>query len=342
MARSTSRPKSVTLADVARFAGVSSAVVSYVVNDGPRPVAPDTAMRVREAIATLGYRPNTQARALTTGSTGILGLIHPGTANPFFGEFSDIVYDTATGSKRALITACSAGRADEERVLIERLAGRNVDGIIVLTSMTPADVSRISNPGIPMVFVNCPFPVPGFRSIGPDGQQGARDLVAHLLTTHGHSSVALVIGDTGAPDPEDREVGWREAHRIHGRTPGVVARTAFSIDGAYDAVRELMQLPDAPTAVFVSSDQQAFGALHAIHDSGRHIPDDVAVVSFDGISESAHTWPPLTVAKQPVLEMATTAISELLAGAPPTHTLFPTHLIIRRSCGCSSRSDPDL
>ena len=342
MPRSPSRPKSVTLADVARYAGVSTAVVSYVVNDGPRPVAADTAQRVRSAIDTLGYRPNTQARALTTGSTGILGLIHPGTANPFFGEYSDVLYETATGTKRALITACSAGNPVEERTLIDRLAGHNVDGIVVLTSMNPADVSRIKNPGIPMVFVNCPFPVPGFRSIGPNGQQGARELVEHLLTTHGHQSVAFVAGDTGAPDPEDREVGWRDAHLIHGRTLGTVARTAFSIDGAYDAVRALMGRPDAPTAVFVSSDQQAFGALHAIHDSGRRIPEDVAVVSFDGISESAHTWPPLTVAKQPVREMATTAISELLSGAPPTHTLFSTNLIIRRSCGCSPQLDTDL
>lgn len=89
MAPTSARPRKVTLADVARYTGVSTAVVSYVINDGPRPVAAETALRVREAIDVLGYRPNTSARALMTGSTGIVGLIHPGTSNPFFGEYGD-------------------------------------------------------------------------------------------------------------------------------------------------------------------------------------------------------------------------------------------------------------
>ena len=124
-------------------------------------MATDTADRVRDAIAVLGYRPNTHARALMTGSTGILGVIHPGTANPFFGEYSDVIYEAATASDVALLTASSAGRADTERELIESLARRNVDGIIAMTSMTPADISMLSDPGIPLLFVNCPFPVPG-------------------------------------------------------------------------------------------------------------------------------------------------------------------------------------
>src|SRR6476620_4258693 len=123
--------RNVTLADVARYAGVSSAVVSDVVNDGPRPVAPATADRVRNAISVLGYRPNSHARALISGRTGILGLIHPGTANPFFGEYNDVLDEVATRNGVALLNTNSAGDATTERALIESLARRSVDGIVV-------------------------------------------------------------------------------------------------------------------------------------------------------------------------------------------------------------------
>src|SRR6476620_3133180 len=98
-------PRVVTRADVARLAGVSSAVVSYVVNDGPRPVAAETAARVREAIELLGYRPNPSARALKLGTTGVLGLVVPDSSNPFFAELALEVERAATARGLALLMA---------------------------------------------------------------------------------------------------------------------------------------------------------------------------------------------------------------------------------------------
>ena len=187
--RQRAKRRNVTLADVARYAGVSSAVVSYVVNDGPRRVAPATAALVREAIDLLGYRPNSQARALQSGTTGMLGLVHPGTANPFFGEYNDILYEAASSANVALLTASSAGSADTERRLVDDLAQRGVDGILVVTSMTSGDISGIVDPGLPMVFANCPFAVAGYRTLGPDGEDGARRVVDHLLATHARREV---------------------------------------------------------------------------------------------------------------------------------------------------------
>lgn len=339
MPRSSSRPRSVTLADVARQAGVSTAVVSYVVNDGPRRVAPETAVRVRDAVAFLGYRPNTTARALSTGSTGILGVVHPGTANPFFGEFNDVIYEAATAAGIALLAATSAGSAETEGRLLESLAGRNVDGIISMTSMNRADVVRLRDPGIPVLFVNCPFPVPGHHTIGPDAVDGSRRVVEHLLDDHHHRQVALIAGDTGSSEPEDREVGWRDAHRLRALTPGPVVRTPFTADGGFQAARTILTQRPHPSAIFASSDLQALGVLHAIHDHGLRVPEDVAVVSFDGISESAHTWPPLTVVRQPIQAMAQAAIDRILAGNEPAHTLVPTDLVIRSSCGCAVDHD---
>ena len=331
-----SRPSTrrVTLADVARYAGVSTAVVSYVINDGPRPVAPDTARRVRTAIETLGYRPNSQARALRSGSTGILGMIHPGTRNPFFGEYSDVLYEAATQAGLPLLTASSAGDAATERRLMHDLAGRNVDGLLVITSMTRGDVSDLRDPGVPTVFVNCPFAIPGYHSIGPDAVDGARSVVDHLFEVHNHREVAFVAGKTTATDPEDRELGWRQAVRAHGSGGLSMVRTPFTLDGGYLGARALLAAAPRPTAIFVSSDLQAIGALHAIHDSGLRVPDDVAVVSFDGTTVAAHLWPPLTVVEQPLKAMATAAVATLGNGNSGTHADFPMNLVVRESCGC--------
>lgn len=328
--------RNVTLADVARYAGVSSAVVSYVVNDGPRPVAPATAERVRNAIAILGYRPNSHARALVSGRTGILGLVHPGTANPFFGEYNDILYEIATRNGVALLTANSAGDPTAERQLIEDLARRSVDGILVMTSMAPSDIPRLGDPGLPILFVDCPFPVPGQRSIGPDSVAGARLVVEHLILDHGHREIALLAG---SPVAEEREQGWREALRAHGLPDGPLIRTDYGLDGGYRGARTLVSRTDRPGAIFVSSDLQAYGALHAIHEQGLRIPQDIAVVSFDGNSESAHTWPPLTLVRQPLTAMAEAAITGMLRNSPPGHDLFDMDLIIRQSCGCTATEE---
>ncbi len=111
-------------------------------------------------------------------------------------------------------------------------------------------------------------------------------------------------------------------------------RTPFTLRGGYEAARALITADTPPSAIFVSSDLQAFGALHAIRDQGLRIPEDVAVVSFDGTQQSAHTWPPLTLVRQPLEDMAEAAITAVTANNAPTHTLFAMELILRESCGC--------
>jgi LacI family transcriptional regulator len=329
--------RNVTLVDVARYAGVSTAVVSYVVNDGPRPVAPATAERVRNAISVLGYRPNSHARALLSGRTGILGLIHPGTSNPFFGEYSDVLYESATRNGVALLNANSAGNADTERQLIESLARRSVDGILVVTSMSQSDIPQLHDPGIPILFIDCPFPIPGHRAIGPNSIAGTRKVVEHLIVEHCHRDIAFIAG---AAEPEEREQGWRDALRAHGLPDGQLIRTNYGLDGGYEAARALLARPDRPRAIFVASDLQAYGALHAIHQQQLRIPQDIAIVSFDGNTESAHTWPPLTIVRQPLAAMADAAITDILRTSPPKRNLFDMELIIHQSCGCTPGGNP--
>jgi len=328
-------PTRVTVAEVARYAGVSSAVVSYVVNDGPRRVAPGTARRVREAIEVLGYRPNSSARALRTGRTGIVGLVLPGTSNPFFGEYADALHAAADRAGVGLLTAGSGGAAASEATAVERIARRDVDGLIVATSISPADISGVSYPRLPTVLVDCAFPVPGYSTVGPEASEGARELVEHLLLVHGHRSVAHVAGHGVDIEPDLRQLGWADAHRRHSRSPGPVTVTDYTRAGGRRGCLDLLGSGPPPSAIFVGSDLQADGVLRALAESGLRVPEDVAVVSFDGTDQSAYTSPPLTVVRQPILAMATAAVETVLDTTGPRHRAFAMDMITRRSCGCS-------
>ncbi len=135
---------------------------------------------------------------------------------------------------------------------------------------------------------------------------------------------------------DPRHNGWRKALREAGLPEGPAEFTDFTRQGGYEATRRLLDLPKRPTAIFASSDLLAVGALRAIHEAGLSIPDDIAVVSFDGTSESEFSWPQLTTVRQPIDQIAEAAI---LAALSANHSdgkvqLLPAELIVRRSCGC--------
>ena len=138
--KETSRRRAVTQADVARYAGVSTAVVSYVVNQGPKTVAPQTAARVREAIDLLDYQPNINAQALRRGTTEMIGLVLSDSTNPFFTEFAAAIGSEALGYGHALMIAGASGTADTEAILIEDLVRRQVDGLIVASVYARPDL----------------------------------------------------------------------------------------------------------------------------------------------------------------------------------------------------------
>lgn len=323
-----------TAAEVARLAGVSPAVVSYVLNEGPRPVAPATAERVREAVRRLDYRPNRAARALRTGSTGMVGLILPSVTNPFFAAFSEAFQAAAHGRGLAVIAASSDAVLESEWELVESLPRHGIDGLVVATVMHPADSSAMPEPGLPTVVVNSLFAVPGVHALGPDTAQGARLVVEHLLTVHGHRSVAMVSGEAGVERPASRETGWQQAITDCVAEPGPVVRVPFDRLGGLAAAEQLLALPERPTAVFATSDAQAFGLLHGLWSAGVRVPEDVAVVGFDGTDDGAYAVPPLTSARQPVAAMAEAALDALRQGPGSTHQLFALDLVVRESCGC--------
>ena len=331
-------PRAITRADVARYAGVSSAVVSYVVNDGPKPVAPATAARVRAAIDILGYRPNVNARALKLGTTGMLGLIVPDSSNPFFAEFALEIEQVAAERGVVLLMANSNSDQQLESRLMVDLVGRQVDGLIVSPAAGPPRAREAGERALvtPTVYVDNAVAVDGLDTIGADALSGARVAVEHLLDVHGHQTVGLLIGSGYRRSVDDRETGWQDALRAAGRSDGPLARAPFTREGGYQAGRRLLAGRPSPTAVFASNDLQAVGLLRAAHELGVRVPEDLAIVAFDGTQESEYCWPPLTSVRQRVREMAEAAVRTVLdEPSAPTHQIFPVDLVVRRSCGCT-------
>ena len=333
--RPSANGRAATRADVARRAGVSTAVVSYVVNDGPRRVAPDTAARVRAAVEALDYSPNLAARALRTGSSQMLGLVVPDITNPFFAELAHAV-ERAAAERGFLVALGSSGaREDVERELVDDLTGRNVDGLLVSTVLTPQALALLPRPRRPTALMNVSSPFAGYAAVGADARQGAYDVVEHLISAHSHMSVALVIGESTERLPEPRERGFADAFAAHGLPPGPMVRTTFSREGGYDTTMQILGWRHRPAAIFLSSDQQAAGAYRALREAGLECPDDIALVSYDGTSASEFCWPPLTVSRQPVDAMARAAVTTVLDPTnAPDYQLMPTELVLRRSCGC--------
>lgn len=352
MPHPTSHPKStVTRDDVARLAGVSSAVVSYVVNGGPRAVSPGTEAKVRQAIRALGYRPNAAARALALGSSEMLAMIVTDAMNPFYASLARAVENAAAERGYTLLLADSQDSLRTERRLIKKFAARKVDGLFLCSLLFEPDLMDLEQADIPAVLLNhatdlatagSPAVVkhgaggPGPNSVGVAFQDGARMAVEHLIG-HGHERIGLVMGGNADSELDAREVGWHQGIQDAALTEGPIVRVPFTREGGYRAGQELLARAERPTAVFVSSDQQAAGLLCALHEAGLRLPEDLAVFSFDGAPESEYTWPRLSTVAQPINELAQAAVNALLTPEPGQETqtkIFPTELVLRASCGC--------
>ena len=331
-----------TLKDVAKLAGVSTAVVSYVVNDGPKNVSPASEAKVREAIRLLGYQPNVAARALRSGSSRLLAIVLPDVTNPFFASLAQAVEEAAAERGYSLIIASSGHSLATERSLLGDLAGRRVDGVFLCSVAGVPDVRGLESSGIPAVLLDHGEPGSGHRTIGVDLEEGARVAVEHLIE-HGHREIGLVVGGLVGGRLDGRELGWRNALEDAGLRPGRVLRGAFDRETGYAAGQQILAATERPTAVFASSDLQAVGLLRAFHDGSVRVPDDLAVVSFDGSKEAEYAVPRLTTISQPVEDMGRAAVHALLgdggsasdSDGAEAAAIFPTTLLRRASCGCA-------
>ena len=324
----------VTQADVARLAGTSTAVVTYVVNNGPRPVAPKTRERVLRAIEELGYRPNVVARALRAGTTHTVGLVVPDNTNPFFAELAHAVEDVFFASGYSLLLANSADSVEREKQHVQVLLDRQVDAVLLISLTGEPAVEEILRAGKRALVLHRLTQGSPASSISIDDEQAAYDMTAHLRDAHGITGVAMIAGPEGAPVSVERERGWARADGDAG-VRSQLEHAPFSLRGGYQAATALLTGSHRPDAIFAANDQQAIGAVKAAADLGLRIPEDVAIAGYDGTAESAFTVPSLTTVVQPSREIAEAAIEVIRSEPtdPPTRRILPHRLELRDSCG---------
>lgn len=335
----------VTRADVARLAGTSPSVISYVLNEGPRGVAPATRARVLAAVEELGYRPNAVARSLRARRTHSLGLVVPDASNPFFAELARAVEDLAVEQGYTVLLGNSTGCESREAGYVRTFLDRQVDGLILVSCGDSGATRReLRGSPTPLIAVDRDPGGSGAVAIRADNAGGAELATAHLVS-HGHTAIGCLGGPVGFTTSEQRRAGWCAALAAAGleARPELEVTSDFSREGGRTAGVRLLGRA-RPTAVFAVTDQQAIGLLRAAADLGLRIPGDLAVTSFDGIGESRYTVPRLTTARQPVDVLARLAVESLLrliarpGHATPESVVVPTQLQRGSSCGCPDPS----
>jgi LacI family transcriptional regulator len=334
-------PKRPTSADVAAMAGVSRTTVSFVLNQRPDVKIPDeTRRRVVEAAAHLGYQPNASARQLAGGRSHILALVlHQ---SPEQVASDAVLAETLRGLS-------AAARAGGFRVMVELLASegpdasyssllraQHADGLIVSgpRSDDPSLLELVRD-GFPVVLQGSMPDVP-VQSVDVDNVAGARGAVEHLLSL-GHRRIACI---TNAPlvytAAQERLAGYTEALGAAGIDcdPILITEADFDAPSGHLAMARLLARTSFDAA-FVASDVVALGAIGALREAGKRVPDDISIVGFDDIPLAAYFDPPLTTVRLPAFELGQAAgralVERLADRAVPHRTLLPTELIVRGS-----------
>lgn len=351
MSRPSGRPVRPTLEAVAEAAGVSRGTASRALNGSPN-VSPRALAAVQKAAADLGYRPNLAARWLAMGRSESVGLVVSETDERLFGDpfFAAIVRGVhaelrRTGTQLVLALA----QSDEERHQVVRFSsGRHLDGVLLISVHGDDPLPRdLSAAGIPVVMAGRPplLPVDAAEAGAPDpdgpwwvdaDNVGGGRLAAEHLLAAGRRRIATITGPQDMAVGRDRLAGFESALAAAGCPQGLRASGDFSQDSGRDAMSVLLQrFPDVD-GVFAANDLMALGALEALREAGRRVPQDVAVVGFDDIAASRRSDPPLTTVAQPIEEMGQLMARLLLArvrGEEPAEpsVVLPVNLVVRAS-----------
>ncbi|TXK18698.1 LacI family DNA-binding transcriptional regulator [Homoserinibacter sp. GY 40078] len=325
-----------TLERVAAVAGVSRSTVSRVVNGSPK-VAPAAVEAVHRAIEDLGYVPNRAARILASRRTQSIALVIPENTARFFADpfFATVVQGIAMylADTDYTLSLLIAAEKDAEKTRRYLQAG-NVDGALVLSHHSD-DRSYVQlAKSIPVVFGGRPMSAEGSDAyyVDVDNVAAASD-ATHRLVARGRRRIATIAGPADMSAGLDRAEGWRRALEEAGMPTDLIEHGDFSPAGGEAAMRRLLERDPAIDGLFVASSLMASGALNVLRGTGRIVPRDLGLVTFDNDYAAQSSSPPLTTVEQPTVELGRRMVDVLLqriAGhAVPIITVMPTRVIER-------------
>ena len=334
-------PARPTLGDVARIAGVHKATASRALNPATvHRVHEDTARRVRAAALELGYRPNVNARGLRAGSTQSVGVIVPDILNPLYPKFIRGAEVRLAASDYFTLVVNSELELERERMAIDSLVSRQVDGLIAgATADGQKLLADAASRGLPVVSLSPPVGHAGIGTVETD-YRGGLDEVAALLRDLGHRHIGHVAGPARYVDPIKRRQFLLDGlTAAYGTTPELptVESDVLSIEGGEEAASRLLARHPDLTAVVAYNDVLAVGTLRALAAAGLDCPGDVTVVGFNDVPLVAELTPALTTVFNDTRaqgEACAEVLLEMLGGNPePAHRDVPAPLVLRGSHG---------
>lgn len=325
----------VTSRDVAQLAGVSQMTVSRVLQ-GSDKVAPETRERVLAAMEEAGYRPHAAARTMRTRRTSTVGVVVADITNPFYPQLLETVGQAleAAGQRMVLWNAPGPGGSSALRALDEG----TVDGLIFTTVTEGAEqLADELRRGDPIVLLHRGLDSLVCDQVTTDNLAGGRAVADYLVAT-GHTRIGFLRGPELPSTSRHRERGFRDRLAELGRplAAELTAQGGFAHDVARSAMRELLSRENPPTAVFCANDLTALGAVDGAVSMNRRVPEDVWVIGYDDIAMTSWDSYDITTVRQPIAEMARTAVRLLLErvedrSLPPRKEEFPSELVIRGS-----------
>jgi LacI family transcriptional regulator len=349
----------VRIKDVAKWAGVSTATVSHVINE-TRFVRDETRQKVLAAIEALNYQPSAIARSLATNATQTVGLIISDIANPFFTAVARAVQDGINQHGYHTIFCNTDEDPAREEEYLRLLSARQIDGLIISPTGAPSDrLRRMAEADIPIVLLDRATPGIEAPLVGVDNEGGAYEATRYLIGL-GHRRIAILVGletistlvmrfegykralqETDIPLDEtliiraDPRFYDDQTHPTELPPPDFLTNKQMT-PSAFHAFQRLLDLPSPPSAVFVTNNEMTIGVLQALKERGLRCPGDLSLISFDD-----HAWAPifspaLTVIRQPTYQLgqlAATLLMKMLNQEPydPPSPL-PVEFIIRESC----------
>lgn len=338
----------VTIADIAKKCGVSTATVSLVLSDHPR-ISKKTKKRVLKVIKELGYYPNIAARALSTSKTKTLCVVVPQISkvflDPFFAEALSGIYDCATKNEYRILLEIASYEFCFYKKYLRLFKEKMIDGMLYVGStLNDQYLIDLQKENLPVVLVGSYFPEgkgPQLSYVIGDNFQGGYLATKHLINL-GHKKIALITGSFKIISAYDRYRGYRYALQEAGisfdRT--LVAKADFDEHTGYLAMRKLLKNNKKFTAVFAGNDMMAIGAIRAIQEQGLKVPDDISVVGMDNIKLLSSLNIHLTTVDYAIYKTGKVACERLIQKIENQSNqdfkiVIPVRLVIRETCGAN-------
>jgi len=300
---------------------------------------------IEAAIAELGYRPNTMARGLRSNRSDIFGAVVVDVSSPFYAQMVGGIQKGAKLAGKSVLSASGHALKDDEAHAILELLDRACDGLILYleNTLAPDVVEMIRKSGVPVVTIGgneCPAAT---AKIHIDNFGGARDAMRHVLA-QGHRAIAYLSGGLMYRDTHERLRGMAAALGEHGLSLDDIFIEHGDFDERFgvEGTKRLLKSRRPLTAIFAGDDDVAAGALYALKQAGKRVPEDISLVGFDDNFHARHLTPGLTTVRQPVDEigrLAARLLSQIVVGEPleSNEVTVPTQLVIRESVGRPAR-----